>query len=105
MDGVGRRARRVRYGFGSLVPDLQIASAPGVVAKLTAGEFDQVIEIVGRWPDQFPPGTLGALKSRVRYPPAGQQPIASRPIRRADRALSHRAAKSAAARQSVRHRA
>ena len=41
---------------------------PGIVAKLTAGEFDQVIEIVGRWPDQFPPGTPAALKCRGPIP-------------------------------------
>ena len=41
---------------------------PGIVAKLTTGEFDQVIKIVGRWPDQFPPVTLAALKSRRQTP-------------------------------------
>ena len=35
-----------------------------VVAKLTPGEFERVVDIVGRWPDHFPPGTLTALKSR-----------------------------------------
>jgi len=35
-----------------------------VVAKLTPGEFERVMDIVRRSPDHFPPGALAALKSR-----------------------------------------
>ena len=35
-----------------------------VVAKLTPGEFERVVDIVRRSPDHFPPGALAALKSR-----------------------------------------
>ena len=35
-----------------------------VVAKLTPGEFERVVDIVRRAPDHFPSGTLAALKSR-----------------------------------------
>ena len=31
-----------------------------IVARLTPGELEQVVEIVGRCPDHFPPGTLDA---------------------------------------------
>jgi hypothetical protein len=34
-----------------------------VVAKLTPGEFERVVDIVGRLPDHFPSGTLAALKN------------------------------------------
>jgi hypothetical protein len=37
-----------------------------IVARLTADEFKQVVEIVGRWPDHFRPGTLVALKDLSR---------------------------------------
>ena len=67
-----------------------------VMAKLAPGEFEQVADIVSRWPGQFPPGTLAALKSRRRHRRPTRPLIASRPISRADRALSQRAAKSAA---------
>ena len=36
---------------------------PEVVARLTPGELQQVVGIIGRWPECFPPGTLAALKS------------------------------------------
>ena len=39
-----------------------------VVAKLTPGEFERVVEIVRRSPDHFPSGTLAALKSRSPMP-------------------------------------
>ena len=39
-----------------------------VTAKLAPDEFEQVADIVSRWPDQFPPGTLAALKSRRQTP-------------------------------------
>ena len=32
-----------------------------VMAKLAPGEFEQVADIVSRWPGQFPPGTLAFL--------------------------------------------
>ena len=41
---------------------------PKVVAKLTTGEFERVVDIVRRSPDHFPPGTLAALKSRGPIP-------------------------------------
>ena len=34
-----------------------------VVAKLAPGEFEKVVDLVGRWPDHFPSGTLAALKN------------------------------------------
>ena len=36
---------------------------PEVVARLTPGELEQVVGVIGRWPECFPPGTLAALKS------------------------------------------
>ena len=33
-----------------------------VVAKLTPGEFERVVDIIRRSPDHFPSGTLAALK-------------------------------------------
>ena len=33
-----------------------------VVARLTPGELEQVVGVVGRWPDCFPHGTLAAFK-------------------------------------------
>ena len=39
-----------------------------VVAKLTPGEFERVVDIVRRSPDHFPSGTLAALKSRSPMP-------------------------------------
>ena len=44
-----------------------------VVAKLTPGEFERVVEIVRRSPDHFPSGTLAALKSRSPIPAHRQQ--------------------------------
>ena len=39
-----------------------------VTAKLAPDEFEQVADIVSRWPDCFPPGTPAALKSRRQTP-------------------------------------
>jgi hypothetical protein len=39
-----------------------------VTAKLAPDEFEQVSDIVSRWPDRFPPGTPAALKSRRQTP-------------------------------------
>ena len=39
-----------------------------VVAKLTPGEFERVVDIVRRSPDHFPSGTLAALKSSSPVP-------------------------------------
>ena len=36
---------------------------PEVEARLTLGELEQVVGVIGRWPECFPPGTLAALKS------------------------------------------
>ena len=44
-----------------------------VVAKLTPGEFERVVDIVRRSPDHFPSGTLAALKSRSPIPAHRQQ--------------------------------
>ena len=68
-----------------------------VVAKLTPGEFERVVDIVRRSPDHFPRERWPRSRGTVRYRQAGRNRIVSRPISRADRALSHRAAKSAAA--------
>jgi hypothetical protein len=35
-----------------------------VVGKLTGGEFEKILDVVRRWPDHFPPGTLAAVQSR-----------------------------------------
>ena len=51
-----------------------------VVAKLTPGEFERVVDIVRRSPDHFPSGTLAELKSRSPIPAAGRNRIAARPI-------------------------
>jgi hypothetical protein len=42
----------------------QVRPLDEIVARLTLGELEQVVDIVGRCPDHFPSGTLGALKSR-----------------------------------------
>jgi len=47
-----------------------------IVARLTPRELEQVVEIVGRCPDHFPPGTLDALKSRS-LAPTSQRPSVS----------------------------
>ena len=39
-----------------------------LTAKLAPDEFEQVAEIVSRWPDCFPAGTPAALKSRRQTP-------------------------------------
>jgi hypothetical protein len=39
-----------------------------VVAKLTADEFKQVIDIVRRWPNHFPSGTVATLESQIPQP-------------------------------------
>ena len=36
---------------------------PEIVARLTPGELEQIVGVIGRWPDCFPHGTLAALKS------------------------------------------
>lgn len=41
---------------------------PEIVARLTPGELEWVTEIVGRWPDRFPPGVLAALKGCTLTP-------------------------------------
>ena len=57
-----------------------------VVAKLTSGEFERVVDIVRRSQDHFPSGTLAALESRCPIParrpaadsvPADQAPLQS----------------------------
>ena len=47
-----------------------------IVARLTPRELEQVVEIVGRCPDHFPPGTLDPLKSRG-LAPTSQRPSVS----------------------------
>ena len=39
-----------------------------VTANFAPDEFEQVTDIVSRWPDRFPPGTPAALKSRRQTP-------------------------------------
>jgi hypothetical protein len=41
---------------------------PEIVAPLTPGELEWITEIVGRWPDCFPPGALVALKGCTLMP-------------------------------------
>jgi hypothetical protein len=43
--------------------------AQDVVVKLTPGEVERVMDIVVRWPDHFPPGTLVALEENRPTPP------------------------------------
>ena len=64
MDRVGRRVWRVAYGRGSPVPDVRTRPIHEVMAKLTACEFKQVIDIVRRWPNNFASGTLAALETQ-----------------------------------------
>ena len=40
-----------------------------IVAKLTPGELEQVIEIVERSPKYYPPGALAALKAKRNLSP------------------------------------
>ena len=49
-----------------------------VMAKLAAGEFEQVVDIVSRWPDRFPPGTPAALKSRRPIPSPDPPAVSNR---------------------------
>ena len=70
-----------------------------VVAKLTPGEFERVVDIVRRSPDHFPPGPWPRSRAAVRYRQPGRNRIASRPIRHPDRdpsAPSRTATESAA---------
>ena len=50
---------------------------PEIVARLTPGELEQIVGVIGRWPDCFPPGTLAALKS-VRLVSVAKRKIALR---------------------------
>jgi len=36
---------------------------PEIVVRLTPGELEEVVGVIGRWPECFPPGTLATLKS------------------------------------------
>ena len=58
-----------------------------VMAKLAPGEFEQVADLVSRWPGQFPPATLAAVKSRRQTPSPDPPAVTSRPISRADRSI------------------
>ena len=44
-------------------------SVDEIVLKLSAAELEQLIELVGRSPSVYPPGTLDALKSKRNAPP------------------------------------
>jgi hypothetical protein len=55
---------------------------PDIVARLTPGEFEWVTEIVGRWPDCFPSGTLAALKG-CTLTPSPQRPTDLSSLQRA----------------------
>ena len=46
---------------------------PEIVARLTPGELEQIVGVIGRWPDCFPHGTLAALKS-VRLVSVAKRP-------------------------------
>ena len=65
-----------------------------VMAKLAPGEFEQVADIVSRWPGNSPLERSPPSKAGDRHRRPTRPPIASRPISRADTALSQRAAKS-----------
>jgi len=36
---------------------------PEIVARLTPGELEQIVGVIGRWPDCFPHGMLAALRA------------------------------------------
>ena len=55
-----------------------------VVAKLTPGEFERVVDVVHRSPDHFPSGTLAALESHSPLP-AGRPQSYSVPTDQAPR--------------------
>ncbi len=54
---------------------LEEGSIDEIVAKLGAGELEQVIKLVGRSPRCYPPGTLDALKGRKQT--LAPEPVAS----------------------------
>jgi hypothetical protein len=53
--------------------------ADEVVVKLTPGEVERVIDIVQRWPDHFPPGTLAALIRKADPRRRNRRPRAALP--------------------------
>ena len=57
----------------------QNRKAGEVLVKLTLGEAKQVIDIVQRWPDRFPPGTLVALKHSRSASRSEQSPACTSP--------------------------
>ena len=55
---------------------------PEIVARLTPGELEQIVGVIGRWPDCFPHGTLAALRSlRATMSRPNHQPASRRPGR------------------------
>ena len=71
-----------------------------VTANFAPDEFEQVSDIVSRWPDRFPPGTPAALKSRRQTPPSvsvsSDQAAGQRAVR-SDQAAGQRAVRTSPA--------
>ena len=66
---MGGQRESIRNGGGGAVADLlETRPVHEVVAKLTPGEFERVVDIVRRSSDHFPFGTLAALKSSSPMP-------------------------------------
>ena len=65
---MGGHREGIRNGGGGAAADLRKPPVHEVVAKLTPGEFERVVDIVRRSPDHFPSGTLAALKSHSPLP-------------------------------------
>ena len=65
---------------------------PEIVARLTPGELEQIVGVIGRWPDCFPHGTLAALRSlRATMSRPNHQPASRRPGRINAKSLHGRA--------------
>ena len=60
---MGDQRENIRNGCGGGVLICETRPVHEVVAKLTPGEFERVVDVVHRSPDHFPSGTLAALKS------------------------------------------
>jgi hypothetical protein len=52
---------------------------PEVVARLTPGELEQVVGVIGRWPECFPHGTLKSVRLTRSPDPSA---VSTRPIKR-----------------------
>ena len=78
MGRVGGQGPRVAYG-AALVLISRSRPLPEIVARLTPGELEQIVGVIGRWPDCFPHGTLAALRSlRATMSRPNHQPASRR---------------------------